>query len=177
MRHGKRRWLLAGMIAVPVIGALALTLVLGLGRASATPPTSTTVDLTGTFILPTAFTGCAFPVTLTQTGSGTVTTYYDKDGNPRDIFTRTPHLTVTYFSQGGTPYTSDSPATTHVDLANNTITFDGLQAHIVIPGQGLIGAATGHVVFNTQTGALLTADGQTTFLTPFSPSVCALLAQ
>jgi len=65
----------------------------------------------------------------------------------------------------------------NVDLVDNAITYDGLQAHIVIPGQGLIGVATGHVVFNTQTGALLVSHGQTTLLTPFSPQVCALLAQ
>jgi hypothetical protein len=52
-----------------------------------------------------------------------------------------------------------------------------LQAHIVIPGQGLIGGATGHVVFNTQTGALVRASGQTTFITPFSAQICSLLAQ
>jgi hypothetical protein len=33
------------------------------------------------------------------------------------------------------------------------------------------------VVFNTTTGALLIADGQTTLLTPFSPTMCALLEQ
>jgi len=161
------------LLALPIVLAMALIP----GRAFAMPPTRSTVDLTGTFTLPTSFTGCSFPITASQTGTGYVTTFYDNAGNPTDIFTRTPHLTVTYYSQSGTAYTSDSPATTHVDLVNNTITYDGLQQHIIIPGQGLIGAATGHVVFNTQTGALLVAHGQTTFLTPFSPEVCALLAQ
>jgi hypothetical protein len=147
------------------------------GFAHADPPTHTTVDLTGSSTLPTAFTECSFVVNGSQSGTGEVTTFFDKSGNPTDIFTRTPGLTVTYYSQSGTPYTSNSPATTHVDLVNNTITYDGLQAHNVIPGQGLIGAATGHVIFNTQTGALLRADGQSTFLTPFSPQVCSLLSQ
>jgi hypothetical protein len=133
--------------------------------------------LTFSFTLPTAFTGCSFVVNGQQNGSGVVTTYYDNSGNPTDIFTRTPHLTVTYTSQSGTPYTSDSTASTHVDLVNNTITYDGLQQHIIIPGQGLIGADTGHVIFNTQAGVLIVSHGQNTFLTPFSPQICALLGQ
>jgi hypothetical protein len=178
MRH-RRRFLIGGLIAVPVAAtlALALTLTLMPGHALANPPTRQTVDLTLSFTLPTSFTGCNFTVTAQQTGSGVVTTFYDKSGNPTDIFTRTPHLTVTYYSQSGASYTSDSTATTHLDLVNNTITYDGLQQHIVIPGQGNVGAATGHVVFNTQTGALIVAHGQTTFLTPFSAQICALLGQ
>ncbi len=175
----RRRIVLGVLLAVPVIAALALAVMLVPGRvhADANPPTRVTVDLTGTFTLPTSFTGCSFVITLTQTGMGVVTTYYDSAGNPTDIFTRTPGLIVSYISQSGTSYTSNSPASTHVDLVNNTITYDGLQAHIVIPGQGLIGAATGHVIFNTQTGALLLATGQTSLLTPFSPEVCSLLSQ
>jgi hypothetical protein len=174
-----RRKLLAVLIGVPVMAALAVAFVLVIapGGAHADPPTSQSIDLTGSFTLPTSFTGCSFVINAIQTGTGVQTTHYDNAGNPIEITTRTPHLTVTYFSQSGTPYTSDSPASTKLDLVNNTITFDGLEAHIVIPGQGLIGGATGHVVFNTQTGALITADGQTTFLTPFSPAICDLLAQ
>jgi hypothetical protein len=170
---------LGALLAAPVVAALALAVLLLPGRAhaDANPPTRVTVDLTGTFTLPTAFTGCSFVINASQSGTGVVTTYYDSAGNPTDIFTRTPQLTVSYYNQSGTPYTSTSPASTHVDLVHNTITYDGLQAHIVIPGQGLIGAATGHVIFNTQTGALLVASGQTTLLTPFSPEVCSLLSQ
>jgi hypothetical protein len=84
---------------------------------------------------------------------------------------------VSHLSQSGTAYSSTSPASTHVDLVNNTITYDGPQAHIVILGQGLIDAATSHVIFNTQTGALLVADRQATLLTPFSPEACNLLSQ
>ena len=175
----RRRIVVGALLAVPVIAALALAVMLVPGRAhaDANPPTRVTVDLRFSFTLPTSFTGCSFIINGMQTGTGVVTTYYDSAGNPTDIFTRTPGLTVTYSSQSGTPYTSTSPASTHVDLVNNTITYDGLQQHIVIPGQGLIGAATGHVVFNTQTGALIVANGQTTFLTPFSPEVCSLLSQ
>lgn len=174
MRHPKR---LLFVIPVALLAlAAALTAAFALpGHASAYSPTRVTVDLTASFVLPTSFTGCAYPVNGLQVGSGVVTTYYDQNGNPTDIYTRTPGLTVTYTGQNGKSYTTDSPASTHVDLVNNTITYDGLEQHIVLPGQGNVGAVTGHVVFNTQTGALLTQDGQSTMLTPFSPTVCSLL--
>jgi hypothetical protein len=173
MRHLNRK-----LLVIPVVALLTLALAVILpGRVLANSSTRTTVDLTGSFSLPTSFTGCSFIVNATQTGTGIVTTYYDNNGNPTDIFTRAPHFSATYYSQSGTSYTTHSSATTHVDLVNHTITYDGLQQHIVIPGQGNVGAATGHVIFNTQTGALLVAHGQTTFLTPFSPEICSLLSQ
>ena len=137
----------------------------------------TSQQLNLSFTLPTSFTGCTVPITGTEVGTLDTTTFYDQNGNPTEILQRSPNAIATYFSASGTAYTSVTPASTRLDLATGTITYDGLQAHIVIPGQGDAGAATGHVVFNTTTGALLIADGQTTLLTPFSPSVCTLLEQ
>jgi hypothetical protein len=167
---------------VRIFAGLAAAVTLGFaictpGVAFAMPPTTTTQQLNLSVSLPTTFTGCSVPITVTEVGTLKTTTFYDQNGNPTVITQHTPRLIGTYFSASGTAYVSESPASTKFDIAANTITYDGLQAHIIIPGQGNAGAATGHVVFNTTTGALLIADGQTTLLTPFSPSVCALLEQ
>jgi len=145
--------------------------------AYAMPPTHTSQQLNVSAALPTSFTGCNVPITVTEVGTLDTTTFYDSNGNPTEILLRTPKLDATYFSATGTAYVTESPASARIDVATGLITYDGLQGHIVIPGQGNVGAATGHVIFNMATGALLVADGQTTLLTPFSPSVCALLQQ
>jgi hypothetical protein len=69
MRRSKRLW-----IITPIVAAVALAVTLAVllipGRVGAEPPTRTTVDQTLTVSLPTAFTGCGFPITLNQVGSG-----------------------------------------------------------------------------------------------------------
>lgn len=164
---------IVALVAIIGLAALGLTT----GRAFAMPPTHTSQPINLTFQLPTSFTGCTVPITASEAGVVDTTTFYDQNGNPTEIVAHTPGLVVTYYSASGTPYSSVSPASTTIDVATGDITYNGLQGNIIIPGQGLVGAATGHVIFNMATGALLVADGQTSLLTPFSPSVCALLEQ
>lgn len=170
MRHIPRT---VALVAIAGLAGFGLTT----GHAFAMPPTHTSQSINLTFQLPTSFTGCTIPITASETGVVDTTTFYDQNGNPTEIVAHTPDLIVTYYSAGGTPYSSVSPASTTIDVATGDITYNGLQGDIIIPGQGLVGMATGHVMFNMATGAVLVADGQTSLLTPFSPSVCALLEQ
>ncbi len=164
---------------IAALAAISLAAAFGLapGHVFAMAPTHTSQPLNLTFQLPTSFTGCTVPITGSEAGVVDTTTFFDQNGNPTEIVEHTPNLTVTYYSVSGTAYSSVSPATTTFDVATGDITYDGMQGKIVIPGQGLVGTATGHVMFNTATGAVLVANGQTSLLTPFSPSVCALLEQ
>jgi hypothetical protein len=174
-----RRKLIAAFVAVPLIGALAFALVvmLGPGAAHASPPSKSTVDISGTFDLPTSFTGCSFDVTLVQSGNAEQTISYDNSGNVIKIFLRSEDVSATYYGINGASYfVKNSPASVTIDPIADTATYHGLQANIVVPHEGEIGAATGHVTFNMATGATLVADGQTSFLTPFSPAVCDYLS-
>jgi hypothetical protein len=174
-----RRKLLAVLIGVPVIAALAVALVvmLGPGGAHAQTPTKQQVNIGITVDVPPAFSGCSFDVTLIQTGYAEQTTYYDNSGNVVKIFLRSEDVSATYYGLNGAyAFIKNSPASVTIDPVADTVTYNGLQANIVVPHEGEIGAATGHVTFNMATGATLVADGQTSFLTPWTPAVCGYLS-
>jgi hypothetical protein len=124
-------------------------------------------------------TRCGFDVTVTQTGTGTITIFYDQSGNVTRVRTATPGASVT-FSANGHSYTSSTPAsstTSYVDGSPTTTVINGLEAHLVIPGMGVVGQAVGHFVTDLTTGQV-TQNGQWS-LSPtgnWSPAVCALFA-
>jgi hypothetical protein len=165
---------------VPLIGALAFALVvmLGPGAGHASPPSKSTVGIGGTFDLPTSFNGCSFDVTLVQAGDAEQAISYDNSGNVIKIFLRSEDVSATYYGINGTSYfVKNGPASVTIDPIADTATYHGLQANIIVPHEGEIGAATGHVKFNMASGATIVADGQTSFLMPFSPAVCACLSR
>jgi hypothetical protein len=57
----------------------------------------------------------------------------------------------------------------------STATFTGLAAHVVVAGQGVVGAQAGRSVYDLSISNLIEAHGQTTlvFPGPFAPAVCA----
>ncbi len=165
-----------GRIARVLIGGL-LALV-SVTVVSAAAPTRETQDFSGVFVIPGTVSGCGFDITVTQTGTGYITSYYDQAGNLVRVLMRSPRLQLAFTANGHT-YTSISPAAVHIDVVNNTATFTGLQGRIIIPKQGLVGAATGKVVLSGDFTEVLSQHGQASLvlgLLPFAPEVCAALA-
>jgi hypothetical protein len=144
-----------------------------------TPTHQFNVDMSFSFTFPGDYTGCGFPVTISQTGVGNVTTYYDQSGNVTRIHTTSPPSgLVAFVSANGITYTSISSGniwTFYVDGNPTLVTVNGLEEHIVIPGTGVVGQATGTFSFNPVTGPT-EVHGQFTMSSAgnWSPAVCAL---
>jgi hypothetical protein len=162
-----------------VLGTLAL---LPHQSVSAAPPTHQfDLDLSFTSVLPPAFTGCSFDLTVTNSGTSTVTTYYDQMGNVTKVHVTSPPSGLSViFSANGHTYTSVSPGnqwTFYVNGNPTQITVNGLEVHLKIPGMGVVGQAVGHFTIDLTTGTV-TQNGQWTLspLGNWSPEVCALFA-
>jgi hypothetical protein len=146
----------------------------GTGRTAHARP----LDINYSAVIPAATNGCGFDITIQQTGTGEATYYYDQSGTLVRELIRTLHTTATYSANGKSYTVTPSPASGMFDFAAGTITARGLEGHLIIPGQGLLGVTAGKVVFDLTTGQVITYDGQNTLsdYAPESPQVCADLA-
>ena len=158
-----------------------LTCLFGLaatGVAHAAPPTHAPLDINYTAIIPASVNGCGFDITLQQIGTGEATYYYDANGNVTRELIRFLH-TYSIWSANGKSYTvGPSPASVELDFINGTATARGLEGHLILPGQGLLGATTGKLVIDLATGAVISQSGQSSMsdIGPEAPAVCAALA-
>jgi hypothetical protein len=133
--------LLTLAVAVALIPATAV---------SATPPTFETIPLAETWEFA-AVERCDFPIRGETTGKLVIQHHYDSDGNlvfdkltfvqwsirvsnaetGKTLFTAGPEPTVVTFHQDG----------------SMTFAYMGLGLHVVVPGQGLVAASVGRIVF------------------------------
>ena len=154
---------------VLVLAALALP-----AAALATPPTTETMRVDETFVLPagTAENPCTFDVTYRNTGTFVITTHFDAEGNEVRMFARGSDFLEEY-SANGNELSSRSPASVHFDSATGVLVGTGNQRHFVVPGLGLVYAQAGRFVIDTATGTTLSAFGLDV---PQGAGFCAALA-
>jgi hypothetical protein len=163
---------------VRLVTASLLTLLAALPAAAA-PPEFETIPLAGTQVLPVEV--CGFPIQLDVTGDLRIQYHYDQAGNLR--FERITYVrwsaTYTNLDTGESLRTvgpEPIKVTFHQD-GSITEAHMGLILHIVAPGEGLVTADVGRIVFH------LTADGEfeTVFEAgihemQFYPAFCDILA-
>ena len=157
-----------------------LLAILGALPAAAAPPEFDTIPLAGTWVY-SAGEVCSFPLRVEVTGDLRIQYHYDQDGNLR--FERLTYVrwSATYTNlETGESIRTVGPepikVTFHQD-GSITEAHMGLILHIVAPGEGLVTADIGRIVFH------ITAEGEfeTVFEAgihemQFYPTFCDVLA-
>jgi YD repeat-containing protein len=156
----KRTGLLAAFMALATVSFPS--------AASAVPPTRVQVPVNDVQDLPSGSL-CAFDLTFTDTGTITLTTYYDNAGNPTS---QTVHgaLTHTIFSAWHT-LSSNGPAPVHMDLATGEMVDTGKEFAFHVPGDGIVFGTAGRLVFAAD-GSVLSFPGN---MVTDTSTLCAAL--
>ena len=157
------------VVTIAVLSLFALQ-----SRVHAAPPLIQRFDISRTQV--THICGPAFPVTISRTGIVKVETFFDQSGNPTRV-----HISVSAaflsISGNGVTLTSATPFPETIDLSTGTDTRVGLEFHVVVPGQGIILAYVGRVVFDAQ-GNITFEAGQfpDNYFEDDTPLICSVLS-
>lgn len=129
--------------------AAAITLLAG-STALAIPPTRNVFSLNDTYTaVPREdfFNPCSEPLTVTFTGSGYTTDFYNQSGDRIRREFRSPRLTITVTGPNSNSLTGPSPAINFFYYSETSFTqmVSGLQIRFVIPGSGWVFLVTGRL--------------------------------
>jgi hypothetical protein len=139
--------------------------------ASATPPTreDMPVDTVDVFAGPDS--PCPFDLTLTGTGTVTLTTFYDAAGTP---VSATVHGALIHTISS--PYKSlstNGPAPVHFDLTTGETVITGNEFLFHVPGDGIVFGQAGRLVVAADGTTQLSFTGRSVV---DAPALCAALA-
>ena len=153
-----------------VIATLATLAVCFPPAAVAQSPTVQLIPVNDVQVFTGANSPCSFDITLTGTGTITLTTYYDQSGAP---LRETVHgaLTHTIFSAWQT-LTSNGPAPVHIDLASGQMVDTGKELAFHVPGDGVVFGQSGRLTLAAD-GSELSFVGRSIV---DSAALCAALA-
>jgi len=146
------RWVVVGAIVLMVIG--------GSIPASAKAPLKEVFTDEGWFTLPDI--RCdGFTLTETMDSEAiTVTTFFDKAGDPIKIATRANFFgTITNTASGNT-FRDHASFTETVNVPEGTTTVSGISYHYIVGGMGQVFAEVGHKISVTETGEVIFQGGQ-----------------
>jgi hypothetical protein len=147
-----RRLMIVFVVAVSAV-ALALSLATAAG---ATAPTTQVFDVDVTFVNTSL---CGFPITIHDEGTFKVKTYVDRDGNvTRTILTNQSRYTET-LTANGKSLVSNVPYAVIADFVRGTQMQVGLQVGFHVPGEGPVYFSSGRLVFDLETGELISFSG------------------
>jgi hypothetical protein len=142
------------------LSAVVIAVIGGTIPASAKPPLKEVFVDEGWFTLPDI--GCS-GFTLTEVMDHeaiTVTTFFDKAGDPVKIATRANFFGTITNTLTGDTFRDHASFTETVNLAKETTTVNGISYHYIVGGQGQVYAEIGHKIMVTETGEVIFQGGQ-----------------
>ena len=151
-----------------LLSLIALLAAASVSPALAVPPTTETEQFTEVFDVPASV--CGFAIEGTFEATLTTSTFVDKDGNVVKAIEHYRHATLTFTNvETGTSITGKvaGPLITRGDTDIAT----GINARFVVPGQGIVAAQIGRLVFVG--GELEVQRGQ---FDKLFPALCPVLA-
>ena len=143
-----------------VLGAIALMVIGGTIPASAKAPMKEVIVDEGWFTLPDI--SCdGFTLTEEMDSEAiTVTTFYNKAGDPIKVATRANFFGTITNPLSGNTYADHASFTETINVPKNTTTVNGISYHYVVGGQGQVYAEIGHKIMVTGTGEVIFQGGQ-----------------
>jgi hypothetical protein len=165
-----------------VLKGLVMTTI-ALGMIGATIPAYAKAPLKEVFIDQSIFTLPDIPCgsfTLTEvmdSESVTVTTFFDKAGDPVKVATRANFFGTITNSATGETFRDHASFTETENIPKGTTTVNGVSYHYIVGGQGEVYAEMGHKISVTATGEVTFQGGQADLASdPDLASLCVSLA-
>jgi hypothetical protein len=153
-----------------IVGALLAAAAVSATAARAQAPTVEQVPVDTVQVFSGPDSPCGFDVTLTGTGTITLTTFYDAAGTPIRAIV---HGALTHtISSAWHTLVSNGPAPVHVDLATGEMVVTGLELAFHVPGGGIVFGQAGRLTLAAD-GSQLSFVGMS-ILKP--EALCAALA-
>jgi hypothetical protein len=143
-----------------ILGAIALMMIGGSIPASAKAPVKEVFVDQGWFTLPDiACDGFTLSEVMDHEAI-TVTTFFNKAGDPIKVATRANFFGTITSSTSGNTYADHASFTETVNVADGTTTVNGISYHYIVGGQGQVYAEIGHKIMVTGTGVVIFQGGQ-----------------